>query len=43
MKDPVIVEQFNTTQNFKRLLANSLTVITALAEREGYTLTELLR
>ena len=43
MKDPVLLEQFDTTQNFKRFLVDSLAVITALADREGYTLTELLR
>ncbi len=43
MKDPVLLKQFNTTQNTKRLLVDSLAVIAAIADREGYTLTELLR
>jgi hypothetical protein len=43
MKDPVLVDQFDTTQNFKHLLVDSLAVIAALADREGYTLTDLLR
>ena len=43
MKDPEIVNLFNTQQNIKKLLSSSLSIIIALAEREGYSLTDLLR
>ena len=34
---------FNNEKNIKRGLAHSLSLISAMAEREGYTLTELMR
>ena len=43
LKDREINELFNTEQNIKRALAQALSLITAMAEREGYTLTELMR
>lgn len=43
MKDPEIVDLFNTQKNIKHLLAHSLSIITALAEREGYVLADLMR
>lgn len=42
MKDPEIVELFNTQKNIKQLLSSSLSVIIALAEREGYSLSDLM-
>jgi hypothetical protein len=43
MKEPEIVQVFNTEKNIKDALSNSLAMISALAEREGYTLTDLMR
>ena len=43
MKDRDVSELFNTEKNIKRALTNALTLISAIAEREGYTLTELMR
>jgi len=43
MKDPEIVELFNTQKNIKQLLSSSLSVIIALAEREGCSLSDLLK
>lgn len=43
MKDREINELFNTEKNIKRALTNSLTLISAIAEREGYTLNDLMR
>jgi hypothetical protein len=43
LKDREINELFNTEKNIKRGLAEALSLISAMAEREGYTLTELMR
>lgn len=43
MKEPEILERFDTTENVKRLLADSLSLIAGLAHKEGYTLAELMR
>jgi hypothetical protein len=43
MKDREVNELFNTEKNIKRALTNSLTLISAIAEREGYTLNDLMR
>lgn len=43
MKDPEVVTLFNTEQNIKKILTDSLLILTAMAEREGYALTELMR
>jgi hypothetical protein len=43
MRDKEIIERFNTEKNIKNLLAQSLGVIAALAEKEGYILTDLMR
>ena len=42
MRDKEIIERFNTEKNIKKLLAHSLEVIVALADKEGYTLTDLM-
>ena len=38
MKDPDIVQQFDTSQNVQKSLTRALALITAMAEREGYDL-----
>jgi len=43
MKEPFILDYFDTTQNIKKILTDSLSVIASLAHKEGYTLTELMR
>jgi hypothetical protein len=43
MKDREVNELFNTEKNIKHALSHSLTLISAIAEREGYTLTDLMR
>jgi hypothetical protein len=43
MKDADILELFNTQQNIKQFLVHSLGIITSLAEKEGYSLTDLMR
>jgi hypothetical protein len=43
MKDPEVVTLFNTEQNIKKILTDSLFILTAMAEREGYALTDLMR
>jgi hypothetical protein len=43
MKDPVILDYFDTTENIKKILTHSLSVIASLAHKEGYTLAELMR
>jgi hypothetical protein len=43
MKDTEVVRLFNTEQNIKKILADSLLILSAIAEREGYDLTELMR
>ena len=42
MRDGEIIERFNTESNIKNLLRQSLELITALAEKEGYHLTDLI-
>jgi hypothetical protein len=42
MRDGEIIEHFNTEQNIKNLLRRSLGLITAIAEKEGYLLTDLI-
>jgi len=42
MKDEQVVELFDTSQNIKRLLTETLAVITTLAEREGFSLADLI-
>jgi hypothetical protein len=42
MKDAQVVELFDTSQNIKRLLTESLAVMTTLAQREGFALAELI-
>jgi hypothetical protein len=41
MKDPVVVQQFDTSQNVQNSLTRALALITALAEREGYDINAL--
>ena len=43
MRDEEILKVFNTETNIKRSLAAALALITALAQKEGYALNELLR
>jgi hypothetical protein len=43
MKEPEITDRFNTEQNIKLFLMQSLDLITALAQKEGYKLTDLMR
>ncbi len=43
MRDGEIIERFNTEQNIKNLLRQSLDLITAIAEKEGYQLTDLIK
>lgn len=43
MKESFILDYFDTTQNIKKILADSLSVIASLAHKEGYTLAELMR
>ena len=43
MKDDEILKHFNTEQNIKNLLRQSLGLITAIAEKEGYQLTDLIK
>jgi len=42
MKDEQVLARFNTQANFKKTLATSLAIITALAQKEGYELMDLL-
>ena len=42
MKDEQVLARFNTQANFKKTLVNSLAIITALAQKEGYELMDLL-
>jgi hypothetical protein len=42
MKDEQVLARFNTKANFKKSLTNSLALLTALAQKEGYELTDLL-
>jgi DTW domain-containing protein YfiP len=42
MKDPEVVALFNTEQNIKKILAETLLILTTIAEREGYTIKELM-
>jgi hypothetical protein len=42
LKDEQVVELFDTSQNIKRLLTETLAVITTLAEREGFSLADLI-
>ena len=43
MKDREVNELFNTEKNIKHTLAEALTLISAISEREGYTLNDLMR
>ena len=43
MKYEEILKLFNTENNIKNSLKKSLEIITAIAEKEGYTLNELMR
>lgn len=43
MRDGEIIERFNTAQNIKNLLKQSLGLIMAIAEKEGYQLTDLIK
>lgn len=43
MKEPEIVARFNTATNIKLVLMQSLDLLTALAQKEGYVLTDLMR
>lgn len=42
MKDKRIVKRFDTTKNIKKSLATALALITAMAEKEGYDLNDLM-
>ena len=42
MKYEEIIKLFNTKQNIKTSLIRSLSIITAIAKKEGYTLNELM-
>ena len=42
MKEKKVLRRFNTEPNIKKSLARSLLLLTALAQKEGYTLTTLL-
>jgi len=42
MHEPEVLALFHTEKNIKQLLGDSLAHITALAAKEGYTLTDLL-
>ena len=42
MKDEQVLARFNTKANFKKSLKTSLELLTALAQKEGYELTDLL-
>jgi hypothetical protein len=42
MRDGEILELFNTEPNIKRSLISVLTIITALAQKKGFTLNQLL-
>jgi hypothetical protein len=42
MKDAHIVKKFDTSRNVKQSLASVLALITVMAEREGYSINELL-
>lgn len=41
--DKEINDKFDTTQNIKISLANSLSMLSAISDKEGYTLDELIR
>jgi hypothetical protein len=41
MRDPDVLALFNTAPNIKHSLGQSLALIAALAEKEGYSLTDL--
>ena len=43
MRDGEILELFNTDPNIKKSLANALAIITALAQKSGFKLADLLR
>jgi len=42
LKDHEITEKFDTRNNIKISLSNSLSVLSAIAKNEGYNLTELI-
>lgn len=42
LKDDEITEKFDTQKNIKMSLAHSLSIFSAIAKNEGYTLTELI-
>ena len=42
MKEEQVLSRFNTQMNTKKSLATSLALLTALAHKEGYKLTDLL-
>jgi len=42
MKEKKVLKRFNTQPNIKKSLARSLLLLTALAQKEGYELKELL-
>ena len=42
MKEEQVLARFNTEMNTKKSLATSLALLTALAQKEGYDLTDLL-
>jgi len=42
MKEKKVLKHFNTQPNIKKSLARSLLLLTALAQKEGYELKELL-
>jgi len=42
LKDDEITEKFDTQKNIKMSLAHSLSIFSAIAKNEGYTLNELI-
>lgn len=42
LNEPEITEKFDITNNIKKSLSNSLSILLAIAKREGYTLNNLV-
>jgi hypothetical protein len=42
LKEPEITEKFDITNNIKKSLSNSLSILLGIANKEGYTLNNLI-
>lgn len=42
LKDPQITEKFDITNNIKKSLSKSLSILSAISKKEGYTINNLI-